>query len=310
MHALKRPAAALCALLAVLLVCACARTGPAPVGTSAARRQVRVVAAESQWGSIAEQIGGTRAQVTSVIADPAADPHAYTPTAADARAFAESDIALFNGLGYDPWASRLVAASPDAGRAVLEVGRVLSLPEGANPHRWYFPSDVRAVAHAIALAYARVDPADASYYARREALFQSVALAEYSRLIAAIRTRFGGLPVGYSESIFEGLGQALGLQLLTPPGFPRAVSEGTEVTAADKRTVEAQVRSHAIRVWVFNSQNVTPEVQRVNALAAAAGIPTVTVTETLTPSGASFQEWQVRQLRALERALARSRERR
>lgn len=299
------PLAVCATLLLPVLAAGCGRAGPAPVGTGPQRRLVRVVAAESQWGSIAAQIGGARARVVSVIADPATDPHGYQPTAADARAVAEADVVVFNGLGYDPWAGRLLAASPDPQRAVLEVGRALGLPEGANPHRWYFPADVRAVAHAVALAYQRADPADAGYFARRERWFQTVALAPYANLIAAIRARWGGAPVGYSESIFEGLGQALGLRLLTPGGFTRAVTEGTEVTAQDKRTVEKQVRGRQVRVWVFNSQNVTPDVERIDTLAAEAGIPRTTVTETLVPPGASFQQWQVAQLRALSSALAR-----
>ena len=75
------------------------------------------------------------------------------------------------------------------------------------------------------------------------------------------------MPVGYSESIFQGLGEDLGLKLLTPSSFAKAIAEGTDVTAADKQTVDAQAREHLIKVWVFNSQNVTPDVQRVNQIA-------------------------------------------
>ena len=111
------------------------------------------------------------------------------------------------------------------------------------------------------------------------------------------------MPVGYSESIFQGLGQDLGLRLLTPYSFAKAIAEGTDVTAGDKETVDAQAREHRIRVWVFNSQNVTPDVQRVNELARQAHIPIATVTETLSPAGESFQQWQAAQLEVLERAL-------
>ena len=41
-------------------------------------------------------------------------------------------------------------------------------------------------------------------------------------------------------------------------------------------------------------------------LLTAAGIPVTTITETPTPAGASFQDWQVAQLTALEKALAQA----
>ena len=114
------------------------------------------------------------------------------------------------------------------------------------------------------------------------------------------------MPVGYSESIFQGLGEDLGLSLLTPPSFAKAVSEGTDVTAADKQAVDAQAEGRRIAVWVFNSQNVTPDVQRVNEIVRRRRIPLVAVTETLSPPGASFQQWQLAQLRELAGALHRA----
>jgi len=97
--------------------------------------------------------------------------------------------------------------------------------------------------------------------------------------------------------------------LLTPYSFTKAIAEGTDVTASDKQTVDRQAQRHLIKVWVFNSQNVTPDVERVNQLARAAGVPIATVTETLSPESDSFQQWQVSELvgllAALERAGAR-----
>ena len=78
------------------------------------------------------------------------------------------------------------------------------------------------------------------------------------------------------------------------------MSEGAEPTAADKTTVDRQIRDGQIRLWVYNSQNSTPDVQRLTSEARAAGIPVATVTETLTPAGRGFQQWQSRQLREIE----------
>ena len=126
----------------------------------------------------------------------------------------------------------------------------------------------------------------------------------YTSLIADIRSRYARTPVGASESIFSPLAEALDLDLRTPAAFLAAISEGSEPTAADKTTVDAQIRTRQIKVYVFNSQNATPDVRAQVDAARAAGIPVVAVTETLTPANASFQEWQVTQLRALQAALA------
>jgi zinc/manganese transport system substrate-binding protein len=262
-----------------------------------------VVAAENFWGSLAAQLAGTKARVHSIIVDPSTDPHSYQPSARDARLVAGANMAIVNGVGYDDWAAQLLQGSPGASRTILNVGKLIGLQQGANPHRWYYPFDVGRVIQAILADYDRLDPADSAYFAARRRALIMAGLSAYDTLRAQIRARYAGTPVGYSESIFQGLGESLGLRLLTPPGFARAVAEGTDVTAADKQTVDAQAEHRLIDVWVFNSQNVTPDVQRVNQLVRRRGIPIVAVTETLSPVGASFEQWQTSQLLALKRAL-------
>jgi len=268
--------------------------------------RLQVVAAENFWGSIAGQLGGSKVSVRSIIVNPETDPHSYEPTAADGVVLARSQMAIVNGIGYDRWASQLLAADPSSSRVVLNVGNLLGLSEGDNPHQWYSPTSVRRVIDQIVADYKRLDPKDDAYFERQRTAFESRGLAGYDRLIAQIRARYAGVPVGYSESIFQPLGQALGLRLLTPYSFAKAIAEGTDVSASDKQTVDAQAQQHMIRVWVYNSQNATPDVQRVNQLARAAHIPITTITETLSPASASFEQWQVAELQSLERALHRA----
>jgi zinc/manganese transport system substrate-binding protein len=292
------------ALVAVLAAALCATTAPA--SRSGGSAPLPVVAAENVWGSIAAQLGGDRVEVTSVIANPAADPHDYEPTALDARAFAGARLAIVNGIGYDPWASKLVDANPVGGRDVLDVGHLLGLKPGDNPHRWYSPADVRRVIEAISADYAELDPRDAGYFARQRRRLETTGLARYRRLVASIRRRYRGVPVGASESIFAPLARALGLNLVTPPSFLNAVSEGAEPTAADRTTIDRQISRKQIRVWVYNSQNGTPDVDRITDAARKRGIPVTTITETLSPASATFQAWQVGQLEALAAALRRA----
>ena len=271
--------------------------------SSATTTGVSVVAAENFWGSIARQIAGDKADVQSIITNPAQDPHSYEPTANDARAMAMSQLAIVNGVGYDPWAPKLLDANPDGARIVLTVGKLFGLHDGDNPHRWYDPAEVEAVANTIAADLEQLDPKHAGYYASQLENFKTSGLAQYHALIAQIKARFAGTAVGASESIFALQAPALGLKLITPASFMKAVSEGSEVSAQDTITAQRQIATHQVKVWLYNTQNATPEVQQLDALARQNNIPIATVTETLSPRKDSFEQWQVAQLEGIERAL-------
>ncbi|HEY2141073.1 MAG TPA: zinc ABC transporter substrate-binding protein [Solirubrobacteraceae bacterium] len=284
-----------------VLIAGCGGSGPSATGSSSGKLQL--AAAENFWGSIAAQLGGEKVAVSSVIVNPNTDPHSYEPTAADGVTMAQSQMAIVNGIGYDTWASKLLAANPSSGRVVLDVGNLLGLREGDNPHQWYSPTSVQRVIEQIVADYKRLDSKDAAYFDQQRSAFETTDLAEYERLQSAIRSRYGGVPVGYSESIFQPLGQRLGLKLMTPYSFAKAIAEGTDVSAQDKQTVDRQAETGAIKVWVYNSQNATPDVQRVNQLAREAHIPITTITETLSPASATFEQWQSAQLKSLMAAL-------
>jgi zinc/manganese transport system substrate-binding protein len=305
---MPRSSARASAALLVLAVAAALPTGCGGSSSSAisASGKLNVIAAEDFWGSLAQRLGGDQVEVTNIISNPAADPHDYEPTSEDARTMAGAQMAIVNGIGYDPWASRLLAANPSSGRTVLTVGDLLGLKEGDNPHQWYSPTSVQKVIEQITDDYKQADPGHASYFDAQQHRFETVGLARYHGLISQIRSRYAGVPVGASESIFAALAPSLGLKLLTPAGFLDAISEGTDPTPADKATTDSQIADREIEVWVYNSQNATPDVQRLNDAAKAAGIPIATVTETMTPEGASFQAWQSRELEGLAAALAKA----
>jgi zinc/manganese transport system substrate-binding protein len=299
----KRAPLAAVAGLVVLLASACATTPPGSSGPG--DDKIVVVAAENFWGSIAAQLGGTKVAETSIISNPQTDPHSYEPTAADARTIAGARLFIQNGIGYDTsWAPGLVAANPSASRTVLTVGNVLGLADGDNPHQWYSHASVYAVIDAITADYQKIDPAEASYFARQKATFEDSTLAEYNKLETEIKDEYAGTPIGASESIVSPLAATLGLDMLTPYSFLKDISEGTDPTTADKALIDQQIRNKQIKVYVYNSQNSTPDIQAQVALARQQGIPVTTVTETLSPAGDSFQQWMVGELEGLRTALA------
>ena len=284
-------------LLASVVVACSASSKPGISGG-----KIPVVAAESFWGSLAAQLGGDHVQVTNIVTSPDTDPHDYEPTPQDGRAIASALYVVFNGLGYDAWAGQAVDANAASNRRVLEIGKLLHLDEGDNPHRWYFPDDVEKVVNQISADYKKLDPADAAYFDRQLQSFETVGLKRYKDLLAQIKQRYASTPVGASESIFAGLARATGLDLVTPNSFLTAISEGTDPTARDKATVDQQISGRQIKAFVYNSQNATPDVAALVRAARAAGIPVTAITET-PPEHVSFQDWQSQELQELLDAL-------
>jgi len=285
-------------VLVALVFVACGSMAPtAQSGT------IRVVAAENFWGSLAVQLSGTKASVLSVVTDPNADPHEYETSTGDARAFADADLVILNGAGYDDWGRKLLDANPSSHRQVLDVAQLIGKKAGENPHFWYEPGYVVRVADSITAKYKAVDAADAGYFdAQRTAL--DTALKPYEDRIAEIKSKYSGVPIGATESIFEYMAAALGLNLISPPAFMDAVAEGNDPPASAVIAFNNQVSGKQIKVLVYNVQTATAVTTNVKRLAAQNDIPVVGVSETMQPVSASFQEWQLAQLITLQNALA------
>jgi zinc/manganese transport system substrate-binding protein len=290
-----------------------------PTGTGSASGTVlQVVAAENFWGSLVSQIGGTHVQVLSIVSDPNADPHEYESNAADARAVATANYVIENGAGYDSWMDKLLSAggtsngsasdgsgsgsAAASSQKVLNVANLVGVQEGGNPHLWYNPAYVNAAIAQMEQDLIALDPADASYYQAQYATLQAN-LAEYQGRIATIKQQYGGVEVASTESIFQYLATAAGLDLVSPPAFIDAVAEGNDPPASSIVTFENQLKSGSIRVLVYNEQTVTPLTENMKALAATDGIPVIGVTETIQPPDATFEEWMNAEIIDLQNAL-------
>jgi zinc/manganese transport system substrate-binding protein len=295
----------LASLLTLLLV-AGASIAVGGTASAAPSSKLQIVAAENFWGNIVAQLAGNKATVTNIITNPDTDPHDYEAKPSDARTIASAKYVVENGIGYDAWFQKLLDASPTSGRKVLNVGKLVGIDAGGNPHQWYSPETVQSVIDQVTTDLKGLDPKNASYYDQQKAKYESTGLKQYNDLIAGIKQQYGGTPVGATESIFAPLAGALGLKLITPENFLDAVSEGTDPTAQDKATVDDQIKTNQIKVLVYNSQNATPDVKALVKAAKAMKIPVTTVTETLSPAGLTFQAWQSKQLTALKAALAQA----
>jgi zinc/manganese transport system substrate-binding protein len=267
----------------------------------AADGMVKLVAAENFYGGIAQQIGGLRVEVVSVLSNPDQDPHLFETSPAVLRQLAAAQIVIYNGADYDPWMPKLLKATPKPGRTVIVAADLVHKKAGDNPHLWYDPPTMPAVARALAAALAKADPAHAADYQARLATFLA-SLKPLNDKIDTIRKKYSGAPVTASEPVFGYMAAALGLTMRNEK-FQLSIMNNTEPSARDVAAFERDLKEHKVRVMFYNKQASDKIVLHLVELARAAKVPVVGVTETV-PPGMTFQEWMLSELSDTEKALA------
>lgn len=274
----------------------------APAASVASR--IVVVAAENFYGDIVGQIGGDHVAVTSIATDPNVDPHEYVTNARDGAAVANARLVIQNGIGYDDFMNHLMAASPNPHRKVIVVAELTGHKKGDNLHLWYDPPTIPKVAQAVLDALVQIDPGNATSFRNWYRAFQA-SLLPLNQAIASIKAQYGGTPVAFTEPVFGYMAAALGLTVLTSLEFQKAIEEGEDPPASALARMEDQLKTHQVKVLLYNTQTVSPITTRVRELARRVGVPVVGVSET-EPPGKSFQQWMLSQLEALRAALAAS----
>jgi zinc/manganese transport system substrate-binding protein len=267
----------------------------------AADDKIQIVAAENFYGGVAKEIGGDRVSVTSILSNPDQDPHLFEVSPAIIRQVAAARIVIYNGADYDPWIEKLlnVAAKPD--RVVIVAADLVNRKAGDNPHLWYDPATMPAVARSLAAALSAADPAHKRDYAARLETFVA-SLAPLNEKIAAVRGKYAGTAVTATEPVFGYMADALQLKMSNRQ-FQLAIMNDTEPSARDVARFEQDLKTHNVRVLFYNKQASNNVVAHLVALARAARIPIVGVTETA-PPGLSYRDWMLMQLDETQRALA------
>jgi zinc/manganese transport system substrate-binding protein len=265
---------------------------------------IKVVAAEDFYGNIAEQLGGDKVSVTSILSDPNVDPHEYESDVQDGIAITNANIVIENGLEYDTWIDKLLSASPNPNRTLITAGDVASDPLPDNPHVWYGIDNISSIARAITNALEHTDPADTATFEANLTAFDN-SLAAITAKMAEIKTHYAGTPVGLTETIYLYQTGPMDLNVLTPFDFEKAIAEGNDPSAQSVDTTDSQVADKQIKVLIYNSQTVTPITTNLQNAAIANTIPVVPVTETMPPSD-TYQSWMMSELDALQAALAQA----
>jgi zinc/manganese transport system substrate-binding protein len=235
----------------------------AALGPFAARADapLSVVASFSILGDMVARVGGERI-ATTVLVGPDGDAHVYQPTPADARAVAGADLVFVNGLGFEGWIDRLIAASGYKGPVVAAAAgvKLLEIEEEhghghshghahghdhgeVDPHAWQSLPNAAIYVKTIANALAEADPQGTPvYFANRDAY-----LAQITALEAEVAAAVAALPperrvVVTSHDAFGYFERDHGLRFLAPQG----VSTEAEASAADVAKLIEQIRAELI----------------------------------------------------------------
>jgi zinc/manganese transport system substrate-binding protein len=296
-------------LAAALLASACSSSPDSPGaggGTSAAAASsttITAIGAENEYADVIAQVGGKYVRASSIMSNPNTDPHTFEASPAVAREISAADLIVQNGVGYDDWATTIENAAPSTARKVISVQQLLGLPNSTpNPHLWYKPTTMPAVANAIATDLAQIDPAHASYYKANAAAFIA-SLTAWTKAIATFAAAHPDTPVATTEPVADYMLQAAGADIMTPWTFQADIMNGTDPSPQDTAIEKSLFTQHKVKVFLYNQQVTDALTESFISLARANGIPVVGVYETMPTPGFDYQSWMLAEVNALSKAV-------
>jgi zinc/manganese transport system substrate-binding protein len=295
-------AALAAAALAVTLLATACSPGPAPAATTDSASVIVAVGAENQYANVISQIGGKYVHATAVESNPNTDPHSFEASPSVARLIGGAQLVVQNGVGYDTFMNKIEDATPNPARKVIIAANLLGLPDSTpNPHLWYKPSAMPAVAKALAADLAALQPAHAAYFKARQRAFDR-SLQPWYRAIAQFRTAFPGTPVATTEPVGDYMLQAAGTSNLTPFSFQADIMNGVDPAPQDVALQDSFFSGRKVKVFVYNQQVTDSLTQSFLSAARRYGIPVVGVYETM-PAHYDYQSWMLAEVQALRRAV-------
>ncbi|TDQ01809.1 MULTISPECIES: metal ABC transporter solute-binding protein, Zn/Mn family [unclassified Leifsonia] len=267
---------------------------------------VRVVASTDVYGDIATTIGGDAVHVTSLMTDPAQDPHSFEASAQNQLAVSKADVVIENGGGYDDYMQNLVKGAKNSGVKVLNVVDLSGkkpVDGELNEHVWYDFPTVQKFADALTAALSAADPSQKATFEKNASAFGEK-LSALEATEAQLKSTYAGEGVAITEPVPLYLLDAIGLVNKTPEKFSEAIEEENDVSPIVLKDTLQLFSGHQVKLLAYNEQTTGAETEKVLAAAKAAGIPVVPVTETL-PEGMHYIEWMSGNLDAVKGALAK-----
>ena len=294
-----RAAAAALSAAAVLASAACTSAVAGNHGGT-----ITAVGAENEYANVITQIGGRYVHVTAIESNPNTDPHSFEASPSVAQIVSTAQLIVQNGLGYDSYMNKIESAAPSTGRKVIDVQALLGLPDSTpNPHLWYDPKTMPAVARAVAAGLAGLQPAHAAYFRANMRAFDR-SLQPWYQALARFKAAYPGTPVAVTEPVGDYLLQAAGARILTPFRFQADVMNGVDPAPQDISLQNSLFTDHKVKVFLYNQQVTDSLTQSFLEAAHRNGIPVVGVYETMPTPGYTYQSWMLAETRALQKAVA------
>jgi zinc/manganese transport system substrate-binding protein len=289
----------------VLVLARASRIGCARFGaTSHASTKIIAVGAENEYANVISQIGGRYVSVSAIMSNPNTDPHTFEASPSVAKIVSAADLVIQNGVGYDTFMNKIEAASPNPKRKVIDVQTLRNLPNSTpNPHLWYSPLTMPAVAKAVAADLSALDPSEASYFDANVTAFDN-SLKPWLAAIAKVKAEYPGAPVATTEPVGDYMLQAAGTDNMTPWTLQADIMNGVDPAPQDVSLQESFFSQHKVKVFVYNQQVTNSVTQAFLADAAKVGIPVVGVYETMPTPGYDYQSWMLAEVKALLKALS------
>jgi zinc/manganese transport system substrate-binding protein len=282
-------------------------SGPIAASASAKSSVITAVGAENEYANVLSQIGGKYVKVSSILDNPNTDPHTFEASPSVAEEISRAQLIVQNGVGYDGFMNKIEAASPNPTRKLVVAQYVLDLPaDTPNPHLWYSPTTMPAVARAIAKDLEQLDPGQAAYFASNLATFDT-AMQPWLRAVAAFKKKYGGTAVAVTEPVADYLLKAMGAKILTPFIFQADVMNGVDPAPEDISLEEGFFTKHQAKVFCYNQQVVDSLTATIKATAVSANVPVVGVYETMPTPGYDYETWMLAEVNAIEAAVIRHR---
>jgi zinc/manganese transport system substrate-binding protein len=264
---------------------------------------ITAIGVENEYADVISQIGGRDVQVQAIETDPNTDPHSFEASPEVAREIAGAQLIVENGVGYDDWADKIMSASPRPDRKVINVQKLLGLPDDlANPHLWYDPRTMPVVANAVADELAALKPAESAYFHANAQKF-TASLAPWNAAIAAFKATYGNTPIAVTEPVADYMLQAMGFNILTPFSLQKAIMDGTDPAPQDVTTQNHLLSGRKVKVFAYNQQVTDTLTQSFLDEAKKTGVPVVGVYETMPTPGYNYQSWMMAEVDALQKAL-------
>ncbi len=264
---------------------------------------VSAVGAENEYANVISQIGGRYVDAKAIMSNPNTDPHTFESSPSVAQVVSSAELVVQNGVGYDTFMNRIEAASPDPSRRVIEVQQLLGLPSSTrNPHLWYKPTTMPAVAKAIEADLSSIDPGHSGYFRANLRRFDA-SLQPWYNAIAKLKSSFGGTPVAVTEPVADYMLQAAGAEIKTPWPLQADIMNGVDPPPQDVTFQDQLFKSHQVKVFLYNQQVTDTLTQSFLSRAKQYGIPVVGVYETMPTPGYDYQSWMLAEVNALKKAI-------